>query len=212
MKRTMTLEAGATPFRTRNERLQEREEKREAVLRAAVRQFNAKGFHATSLDDVAHSLGISKPTIYYYLGNKEQVLLECVLRGFDMLKDAAGAAESDHGAGLERLRTFLRRYAEINMDDFGRCVIRTSDQMLSHDGARRFRALKAEIDHAMRSLIEAGIADGSIAPTDVRLAAFSLAGALNWPARWYDPEGSLEPAEIAVRMVDFLTDGLKPRR
>src|SRR2546422_9897159 len=54
------------PFRTPAERVAQREQKREAVLRAAVRMFNSQGFHATSLDDVAASLGVSKPTIYHY--------------------------------------------------------------------------------------------------------------------------------------------------
>ena len=85
----------ASPFRTRVEKAQERAQKRDAVLTAAVRMFNARGYHATSLDDVAASLGISKPTIYHYLGNKEQVLIECVTRGLEPLRRAAR-----RGAGL----------------------------------------------------------------------------------------------------------------
>lgn len=200
-----------SPFRSREQRLAEREQKREAVLRAAVRTFNARGFHATSLDDVATLLQISKPTIYHYLGNKEQVLLECVTRGIEELQAAADAALREAGSGLDRLQSFLRRYAETNMDDFGRCVVRTGDEMLSPEGAQRFRALKGEIDRSMRQLIEAGIADGSIAPVDVRIAAFTLAGALNWPARWHDPNGPLSAETIAARMVDLLTDGLRPK-
>lgn len=202
----------ASPFPSRAEKLSERERKREAVLRAAVAAFNARGFHSASLDDVAASLHISKPTIYHYLGNKEQVLLECVTRGLEMLQEAADAAERESGTGLDRLRSFLRRYAEINMDDFGRCVIRTGEEMLSADGARRFRELKSRIDQAMRSLIEEAVADGSIEPTDVRLLAFTLAGALNWPARWHRPDGPLTAEAISSTMVDLLTSGIAPRR
>lgn len=201
----------ASPFRSREEKLSERHRKREAVLRAAVRTFNARGFHAASLDDVASSLNISKPTIYHYLGNKEQVLLECVTRGLTMLEQAADAAKRESGTGLDRLRSFLRRYAEINMDDFGRCVIRTGDEMLSADGATRFRELKSRIDHAMRGLIDDAMADGSIEPTDVKLLAFTLAGALNWPARWHRPDGALAADAISATMVDMLTAGLAPR-
>ena len=84
----------SSPFRTATERLAERESKREAVLRAAVRMFNARGFHATSLDDVAASLGVSKPTIYHYLGAKDQVLFECVTRGIEQLRAAVDAAQA----------------------------------------------------------------------------------------------------------------------
>ncbi|MDO9369740.1 MAG: TetR/AcrR family transcriptional regulator [Sphingopyxis sp.] len=202
----------ASPFRSREQKLSERERKREAVLRAAVRTFNARGFHAASLDDVAASLNISKPTIYHYLGNKEQVLLECVTRGLDMLQQAADTAKLESGTGLDRLRSFLRRYVEINMDDFGRCVIRTGEEMLSVDGAARFRALKSRIDQAMRHLISDAIADGSIDPTDIKILAFTLAGALNWPARWHRPDGALSSEEISKAMVDMLTTGLAPRK
>ncbi|WP_420143068.1 TetR/AcrR family transcriptional regulator [Sphingobium sp.] len=200
-----------SPFRTKAERAQDRADKWEAVLLAAVRMFNARGYHAASLDDVAASLGISKPTIYHYLGNKEQVLIECVNRGLSLLQEAADRAEGLPGNGLDRLRAFLCLYAQINMDDFGRCVIRTSDEILSMDSATQFRARKRDIDNVVRRMIEQGIADGSMAPVDPRFASFVLAGALNWPARWHDPDGPMTPEQIAGQLVDILLSGLAPR-
>ena len=207
-----TAGKATTPFHNREQRLATRELKREAVLLAAVRTFNARGFQAASLDEVATALQISKPTIYHYLGNKEQVLLECVSRGIEMLQAAADAARLEAGNGMDRLANFLRRYAEINMDDFGRCVIRTGDEMLSPEGAQRFRALKGEIDWSMRQLLEAGIADGSITPVDTRIAAFTLAGALNWPARWHDQNGPMSAELTAASMVDLLIRGIQSKR
>lgn len=198
----------ATPFRTSAQRQRDREEKRFAVMRAATRLFNERGFHATSLDDVAAVLGVTKPTIYHYLGNKDQVLLECVKFGLDQVLEAAERSRAASGNGLARLQAFLRRYAEINMDDFGRCVIRTGDEVLSPESARTFRDLKGQIDLAMRALVAEGIADGSIAPGDPRLIAFTLAGALNWPARWFNPKGPKTSAEVAAEMMDILTRGI----
>ncbi|TAL02747.1 MAG: TetR/AcrR family transcriptional regulator [Rhodospirillaceae bacterium] len=200
-----------SPFRSQKQRLDDREAKRQAVLRAATQMFNERGFHATSLEDVAASLDISKPTIYHYLGNKDQVLLECVSFGLEQLQEAAETARKQPGTGIDRLRSFLQRYAEINMDDFGRCVIRTGDETLSPDSRRRFRSLKRKIDKAMRELIEEGIADGSIACTDAKLLAFTLAGALNWPARWHEAGGKQSAKEVARHMVDVLTQGFAPR-
>lgn len=200
-----------SPFRTAAEKVRDREEKREAVLRAAVRMFNARGFHATSLDDVAASLGISKPTIYHYLGNKEQVLIECVTRGLEMLRAAADEARAGAGDGLARLRYFLCRYGEVILDDFGACVVRTGDECLSPEGAVLFRSRKRDIDLAMRGLIADAVADGSIAPVDVKLAGFTLAGALNWAARWRDPDGAMSAAQIAAGQVEILIAGLAPR-
>ena len=200
-----------SPFRNAKQRDEERAAKRYAVLHAAVQMFNERGFHATSLDDVAASLGISKPTIYHYLGNKDQVLLECLTMGLRQIVAAADAAHGEDGTGLDRLKAFLRRYAAVNMDEFGRCVIRTSDESLAPESVVRFHALKREVDRAMRKLIAEGIADGSIADTDPMMLAFTLAGAVNWTARWYDPAGRLSASDVAARMVDVLTNGIAPR-
>lgn len=197
-----------SPFRSSAQREDDRAQKREALLLAAVRMFNARGFHATSLDEVAASLGVSKPTIYHYLGNKDQVLFECVSRGIEELRGAADAALLVPGVGRDRLRAFLLRYGQINMSDYGRCVIRTGEESLSPESAARFRGLKREIDTAMRELIGEAMADGSIRRRDVKLVAFTLAGALNWPARWFRNDGVQSSEDVARAMVDLLLEGV----
>lgn len=200
-----------SPFQTAEQREHTRQAKRDAVLRTAVQMFNERGFHQTSLDDVAARLGVSKPTIYHYLGSKDQVLLECVTIGLTQLLAAAEASRQAPGTGADRLTAFLTRYAEINMDDFGCCVIRTGDEALEPESQARFRALKRRIDTAMRELIQEGIADGSIAPLDPKMLAFTLAGALNWPARWHDAKGAEKPRQIASHLVSLLAHGFLPR-
>jgi AcrR family transcriptional regulator len=200
-----------SPFPDQAARAELRARKREAILIAAVRMFNERGYHATSLDDVAASLGISKPVVYHYLGNKEQVLLECMQRGLAELRSAFDDARTQAGSGLDRLRGVLLRYAAVNMDDFGRCVVRTGDEVLSPANRTRFRALKRDIDTALRQLVAEAAADGSAHVEDVRLATFAIAGALNWPARWQVEDGAMPARVIAERLVGFLVDGLKPR-
>ena len=200
-----------SPFKSPQERRDEREAKRMAVLTAAVRMFNARGYHATSLDDVAASLGVSKPTIYHYLGNKEQVLVECLTMGMDQLLSAAAEARAGLGQGVDRLRAFLISYAEVNMEDFGRCNILTANETLSPDARETIRQLKRRIHATMQELVEEGIADGSIAACDAKFAALTLASALNGPSRWHSPDGPQSPADIAVALVNFLTAGLAPR-
>lgn len=199
--------ARRSPFRSLEQREADRAAKREAVLLAAVDMFNARGFSATSLDDVAASLGVTKPVIYHYLGTKDRVLIECLKRGLATLRRAAEAHAGD-GTGAARLRAFLIAYATINMTPFGRCVVLTADHELTGDARPRFRATKRRIDLALRGMIEAGIADHSLADGDARLIGFALAGALNWIPRWHDPAGPHPSATIAERMVDTLIGGI----
>lgn len=200
-----------SPFRTPVQREAERIAKREAVLNAAVDLFNERGFSATSLDDVAAKLGVTKPVIYHYLGTKEQVLLECLSRGLSALEEAAHVAQADHRGGAERLRAFLIRYAEINMTPFGRSVVLTADHDLSAEALLEFRAMKRRVDEALRGLIAEGAADGSLCAEDPALAAAALAGAMNWIPRWQDPTGRLPPDQVAARLVDILMEGMLVR-
>src|SRR2546421_13074244 len=70
-----------SPWRASRERLRDREVKREAVIRAAAQAFNRKGYHNTSLDDIAAALEVTKPTVYYYVTSKEQLLFQCFVAG-----------------------------------------------------------------------------------------------------------------------------------
>jgi len=200
----------AASFPTLGGRGQDRLAKRDAVLLAAVRMFNARGFHATSLDDVAASLGVTKPMIYHYLGTKDQVLFECMRNGLQQLREAADAAALQPGTGLDRLKLFLRSYAECMMADFGRCVVRTGNAALAPESLKQFRQLKAEVDRVLRHMIEAAAADGSARVADVKLTAFAFAGALNGTAIWHQAEGPLQPHEIAASLADILIGGISP--
>lgn len=207
-----TSAAVASPWSTPEERAREREQKREAVLSTAVRFFNTKGFHATSLDDVALALNVTKPTIYHYFASKDEVLFECVRRGLESIRESATTAAARGGTGQERLRTMLFDYAMVMTKDFGICVSRTQDSQLAPDSRARFRALKREIDTIIRHVIEEGIADRSIEASDPRLATFTVTGALNWIAHWYDPKGSMSARAVAEGTVAMLLTGLSPSR
>jgi AcrR family transcriptional regulator len=207
----MAAAARPSPWLKPEQRERERSQKREAVLHMAVQFFNERGFHATSLDDVAAALNVTKPTIYHYFGTKDEILFECVQRGLESIRQAAEAVERAGGTGMERLRALMRDYAIIMTKDFGMCVTRTSDHELSPESRAKFRALKREIDHITRRVVEEGMRDGSIAAGDARMTTFAVTGALNWIAKWYDPSGALDPETAADAVLDTLVNGLAPR-
>ena len=202
----------ASPWARPLDRGQERAVKRDAVLRAAAQLFNEHGYHATSLAMVAERLQVTKPTLYYYIHNKEEILFECVRLGLELLRSAIAAAAASGGSAVDKLKAAMHEYALIVTCDFGMCLIRVGEDPLAPAARKKLRRLKAELDHEFRALIEQGIAEGSIAPCDPKLAAFTLAGALSWIGRWYDPEGQLGAAEVAEQSIAILMDGLAPRR
>lgn len=201
--------AADSPWPTSEARSRDRADKRDAVLRTAARLFNENGFHATSLDTVAERLNVTKPTLYYYVKSKDEILFGCVRAGLDLVRARIADASRGGGSALDRLEACMRAYVDVVTQDFGMCVIRVGEDPLPAARRRELRRLKAQIDHEFRRLIEEGIAEGSIAPTcDAKLAAFTLAGALSWIGRWYRPDGDLAPDELATRCIDMLLRGI----
>jgi 3-hydroxyacyl-CoA dehydrogenase len=78
----------------------------------------------------------------------------------------------------------------LNITNFGRCMMRLDEGDLSSDARERVRSYK-KIDRRLRSFLQEGINDGSITLVDAKVAAFSIAGALNWICVWYEPAGTL---------------------
>lgn len=197
-----------SPWPQPDERARDRAAKREAVLRTAARFFNRKGFHATSLDDVAAALNVTKPTIYHYFANKDEILFECTRRGLDAIIEASRRTAGQGGTAAERLRGMLTAYAMVMMDDYGICVARTQDHLLAKPSRTHFRALKREIDALFRQVIAEGVEDGSLQVRDVRIASFTAAQALNGLGNWFSPEGPAGAPETARLVVATLMDGL----
>ena len=200
--------AVASPWASAPEREQQREIKRQAVLAAAAQLFNERGFHATSLDDIAARLGVSKPTLYYYVKNKDEILLGCVRQGLDMMLAGIEESRSSGGTAVDQLLTCMRVYGRIVTLDFGMCLIRVGDEQLPEDSRRELRRMKAEIDHEFRRLVAAGVQQGAIAPCDPKMVAFVIAGALSWIGRWYQPGGAYSSEQIVEQSIDTLCSGV----
>jgi AcrR family transcriptional regulator len=204
-------EEAASLWSSADARQRDRERKRDAVILTAARAFREHGYHNTSLDDIARELKVTKPTIYHYVENKEQLLFECFRAGLREIMDAIDEVRRHPGTACERLASVVTHYAEAVTSDFGWCMVQAENQDLSAAMSKKVRALKSEIDQGIRRLITEGTLDGSIRKCDAKITAFALAGALNWIAYWYDNDKGLRPADVASRFIELFVKGLEPR-
>lgn len=202
----------ASPWAHPTNREELRASKREAVLRTAAQIFNEKGFHATSLDEVAERLQVTKPTLYYYVKNKDEILFECVSIGLQMMEDAIQRERVVGGSAIDQLRAAMRSYVDIVTQDFGMCIIRVGEDPLPAESRKKLRRIKAKVDRHFRELVQRGIEEEGIVDCDPKITAFTIAGALSWVGRWYRPGGELTPEEIAEQCITVLMRGLvRPR-
>lgn len=182
--------------------------KREAVLQTAAELFLEKSYTRTSMNDVAERLNITKPALYHYFSNKEDILLGIYRLGVALIEDLLNGIARQCGTGLEKVQAFIYSYANIMTINYGRCVMRLDEGDLSAHAFDEVRGYKRQIDRRLRGFIQEGIDDGSIQPCDVRIAAFAIAGAVNWICQWYEPSGAMSPDEIAKQYAWTLTQGL----
>ena len=200
--------AQPSPWPQAPAREQQREAKRNAVLSTAAQMFNGRGFHATSLDDIAARLQVSKPTLYYYVKNKDEILLECVKKGLHLILEGIEASRQAGGNAVDQLRACMQVYADIVTQPFGMCIIRIGDEEVPEPSRTELRRMKSEIDQAFRRLVAQGVQEGTLAPCDPKMTAFVIAGALSWIGRWYQSGGEYSAAQVAEQCIGTLMHGV----
>lgn len=211
MERSETLDAGgaglSAPARAAGARA-----RRDAIVNAAAAAFVEHGYGATSVDDIAERLGVSKPTLYYHVGGKQALLGASFGVALDAYGDAVEDGAVTGASGREKLLQVVQKYVEITTTVHGRCLHRVPDVELTPEVRDRLRAVKRKVDARIRDLLREGVRDGSLRSADVRMATFALSGAMNSIAQWYDPAGQLSAQDIAERLWDTFAEGLRPRR
>ena len=184
----------------------QRELRTDALYRVAAAAFRRDGYHGTSLVDVATELGVSKPTLYHYIKNKQDLLYQCHLAAADQA--IAAVCTDETLTGLEQLRTTLRQYVESIIGPASFSVVVLEERSLSDEQLRTVIARRDVFDGCVRAVIERGLADGSVRAAEPKLILFTALGAANWVTKWHRPDGPWSVREIASGVADLLCDGL----
>jgi AcrR family transcriptional regulator len=184
---------------------------RRTVLEAAARLFAQRGFGGTNLQDIADSLGISRPALYYYFKSKEEILASLVeeVTVFSGHQATELAAKADFNPS-ETLRQMAFNHAKWLLEHTVqfRVVDRTENDLPAATRRTHDKAKRALLDNFTRT-IERGIELGHFRPVDAAVAAFSIIGMCNWTAWWFMPEGRVPLGEVAQSIADLAVAGLR---
>lgn len=185
--------------------------KRRALLNAAAQIFNERGYHRTTLDHVSKSLGVSKPTLYYYIKNKEDILFQCSHMALSDMQDALQSVGDTSRTGRECLEDLMSQYFDLVITDFGKCLVMCDVHAFNDENKKILLEARRKIDNAVQEIIRNGVADKSIADCNARLTTFAIFGAYNWICRWYDNEGEMTAEDVKEGFMNMLVNGLGPR-
>lgn len=185
--------------------------KRHAILREAAASFNRRGYHGTSLTDIAQSLGVSKAALYTYVKSKDDLLFFCHEAAMDAAGESLRRAREAGGTALEQLCSTLRNYLRMIMSNEACYVVLLEEQALHDDKMAHILARRDYFEGELRGLVAAGILDGSIAACNPKLAVFAALGAMNWVQKWYVPGGAWSGEQVAVALVQLIERMLSAR-
>ena len=185
------------------------ESKRDSILKAAATCFNEKGYSGTSLKDVARHLGLTDAALYYYVRNKEELVYQCYLRAADLGRQAMERGVEEGGNGFEQAFLYLRYDIGIMVGDDGPVAIMSEIPSLNRIHRNEILEVSRRHSTGFEAILDRGIADGSIAPCDVRMTGNAIMGSINWIPKWYHGKAKMSDRILAEFPV-ILTRGLRP--
>jgi TetR/AcrR family transcriptional regulator, cholesterol catabolism regulator len=188
---------------------------RQEILRTAARLFQQRGYDATSMNDVAAALKLSKGGLYHHFQSKDEILFEIMDHAMHITEERVltpvrGIADPD-----ERLRALIRLHIEVVLSPRDReiTVMLHENHPLPPSLRKRINARKKEYIHFLENLMaevqnkarHPQHAKGKVSP---RAAAFALLGMINWIYQWYKPEGDLQAQNLIPQFTELIFGGI----
>ena len=182
--------------------------RREELTRTAARLFAERGYHGTSLADLAEALGIQKASLYHHIASKEDLLWEVARSGADAFHAALDAVPEDAPAA-EKIRIALRGHLRVVAEQLDAATVFTREwRALEGDRRAEFIAERRRYEERIRDLFREGVDGGQLrTDLDVAAAALLFLSAANWAYTWLRP-GS-DTALLADRFFGVLFDGMR---
>lgn len=198
-----------TEFTTSSDHvLKKRQKRREEILRAALAAFRDKGYHQTTLEDIAERLGIRKSALYHYFPDKESILYECHRTSLEEVGGFLQAARDLYADSADRLRYIVQEHVKVMTETLEGSPVSFEAPSLTGERLAEVMAKRDAYERGLRRIISEGIRAGEFRKVDPKLAVFALLGAINWISRWFRPGGPIDPTEMGIQFADHLVGGL----
>lgn len=208
MSNTRKATDRALPF---NRRAQH-DAKRTAILSEAARLFNGRGSRATTLQEIAGCLGLTKTSLYYYVKTKEELIYQCYMVTLARQHELLDDIEQSRQAPAERIATFLTRQiaqwrdAREGNDIHLAALLEIASLKDVHRSAVEERYIA--LFKRLRGFIRAGISDGSLRAVESASATRAIIGSIEWVFHWLHSVPREDLDAVARQAADILLNGL----
>jgi len=183
------------------------ETRKDEVIRIAARLFADKGYHATTLDEIAEEIGVTKPALYYYITSKEDILRSIVNRIMEPMEEVCRVGNSalSPREKIARMISILVMFSAERSETT--LIAFEQSNILPKRSRDAFRRREKEVEDVVQRTLKEGMDLGVFLKNDIKVTCFAILGMSNWTYRWYSPSGNLTPREIADQLVRLLEHG-----
>jgi TetR/AcrR family transcriptional regulator, cholesterol catabolism regulator len=186
--------------------------KREQIVSAAAALFDSRGYHATTMEDIATAVGIAKPTLYHYYRSKDEILNEIHEAFIDLLLAEHKQRAADFSLGPDELLEGIAGDI-LDLMETHRGHVRTFFEHHRELPARQRASIRRKRDRyagIVENLLQQGV-DQGIFDTDPKLCALHFFGMCNWAYQWYRSGDEFSPRSIGEEFWHMLRDGIGTR-
>jgi TetR/AcrR family transcriptional regulator, cholesterol catabolism regulator len=182
--------------------------RRTELARQAARLFAEKGFHGTSMEDVATAMGVQKPSLYEYVSSKQDLLYETMRDGAAAFHNALDGID-DRLPAVEKLRLALRAHLRVVAEQLDVATVFVREwRYLQGPRGEEFVAERRRYEERIRDLFREGVEQSELrTDLDVSTAALLFLSAANWAYTWLQPGRDTD--ELADRFYALLVDGMR---
>lgn len=180
------------------------------VRAAALRLFKEKGYHATSMRDIAEAVGINKGSLYSYIKSKEDLLIPVFEQAQGVLVREIEQITADTSASpTERLKRAIHAHVTAVADNLDVLTVYLSEwRQLATESLATNRFQRERYAAMFHDILRDGMAAGEFRQMDSRIVMLGMIGMCNYLFRWYRPDGRLTPAQIADELIDMVMRGV----
>ncbi len=183
---------------------------REGIIEAAARIFSEKGFHATSMQDIADAVDLQKASLYYHFSSKQEILADILDRALDLINNRLELVLSQSLSPDEKLRQAMVSYLETIAENQNlSAVLLLELRSLAPELKELHASRREKFERLWRDLIIEGTQQGVFTEVDPSLTGRAILGVMNWTVTWYRRDGARSAEEIAELFADLLLDGLR---
>ena len=183
--------------------------KKEQILQDIAELFYRDGYEKTSIRDISKSLNISKPGLYYYFTNKQEMLFDMIYdfmekTNLHLFKELSGLETPE-----EKLLCIIRNHIGFFIKYPARMrVLIYEAHSLEDEYYQRFKSKQLEYKVVIKETLQE-IMEKNNSSRNINVVTFMLLGMLNWIIQWYEPKGIVSPDSLAEEMYSFFINGLK---